>query len=553
MHTTRTLETLAFALIAIAACGDDSAKDADATTADAIVGDTTTDATADDTTTDATVGDATTTADADTTATGVPLVEFCQRAAVARQALYAKCFGVDEYPPDAPHVASDGVECARVQTAIDGGRLRYDADAAATCLAYAESRECIGGFEAFFDPSCRAVFTGQVAAGGDCYPYLLTVVASNECARGVCYDDEGLCPAKCHDYPAHDGACGDRGTFYIGCDPASDFCNADGHCQALPQIGDACPDFNCAPGAVCESSDDTSKCVASAQGDEVCSENVKCTPPAFQCLAGQCRFNVAAGEPCLFDLNCPDGTRCATADGADATPENPKLCRPPVAAGEACARPVDCVAGCWCNTREGTPGECQNQLAEHADCGDSQECQEGLWCQYVAPGATCVKTGGDGGDCSWGGVPTGDQRACGEGLICMGDALCHPPGAAGEPCSIITNGSCQAGLWCDPHESICKTPAAAEGACSPFDRSSCGEGLSCHCTSADDRCGGDQISAEWHCAAPTPIGEACWDHNDCGGVAFCNRCQGDECTGFEQPGVCAEDAPVCKEDAPAGE
>jgi hypothetical protein len=227
----------------------------------------------------------------------------------------------------------------RATDGIAAGRLRYDGEAAATCLGAGRDAICSG--LPFTDASCARVFVGLVPEGGHC-------TGAHDCAGGASCDGpcnagccDGTCGAPVTPSPAPvlspiGGPC----TSHPDCVPTA-YCERDGTCHALPDAaGEHCL-FGCTYGDLyCDVSSET--CLAYAAigaacdaahpcvpGDSFCGDDGSCHPrpgageacdtmarlcvPATTCQAGVCQPRGTTGAPCAADAECD--VACDTAAG----------------------------------------------------------------------------------------------------------------------------------------------------------------------------------------------------------------------------------------------
>lgn len=85
-------------------------------------------------------------------------------------------------------------DAAAVQAAVDAGKIEFDADAAASCIAFGEGLSCPDFWGNLFEDmpaspaSCDTAFVGKVAIGGAC-------TTSLECAGAdtTCDDTTNTC------------------------------------------------------------------------------------------------------------------------------------------------------------------------------------------------------------------------------------------------------------------------------------------------------------------------------------------------------------------------
>jgi hypothetical protein len=224
----------------------------------------------------------------------------------------------------------------RAVDAVAAGRLVYDADEAARCVARPEA---IGCYDApFGGDACAHVLVGLVAQGGSCTTNL-------ECAdHATC--DQATCDAQCclgtcgapqpPPIPPSYRALGDPCATTDECDPDA-YCDPTNHCAALPaHAGDPCT-FGCATGDLYCDVNDLS-CHPYARIGEPCSDAAPCSATYATCGAnGTCAPRPGAGDPCnSTTARCIPTTYCGAAG----------VCIPRGTAGDACDGGGECDIAC---------------------------------------------------------------------------------------------------------------------------------------------------------------------------------------------------------------
>ncbi|HJK96916.1 MAG TPA: hypothetical protein RMF84_06825, partial [Polyangiaceae bacterium LLY-WYZ-14_1] len=444
------------------------------------------------------------------------------------------CFGPATYPESsrARLVSNLAAACQNSASGVAAGRIAFDPEAAAACVAAVRAGGCVAGYD---PPPCDGVFRGLVPVDGECFwsergGFL---APSDGCAEGFCPAADRTCPGTCRAWPELGEPCG------VGCGPEADCDLETDRCRPLPELGEPCPSGRCAEGSLCLGESRT--CRRTVQGaDELCDEETLCPPPTF-CIEGRCRVDVPLGDPCAIPNNCAEGAVCAP-ESFGGSP----VCRTPPNAGEACFSGLPCAAGLRCSFDPFPEGTCVPLPAAGESCLEG-ECQEGLWCQVGPEGGdgTCQPRGMVGADCtSLGGIFT---AGCREGLFCAEDGRCAAVGGEGDPCNVFEVESCREGFWCRRATGTCSaTPGADGDSCNPFDTDSCGAGLTCHCEADDwDRC--PEISREPVatdvCRPVLAAGAECFRDQECGIGGFCERTDFDTTT---VPGTCLDrDTLVC--------
>ena len=174
------------------------------------------------------------------------------------------------FPEEATCLSSEQVQPHLYDTLsvdITAGKVIYDGTNARTCLDAVNaitscSRTTFASLEAV-DPTCSAIFTGTVAAGGACF-------FSQECAgRGTCastcYGD-ACCAGTCASTSVAEGsACS-----FVGAVCASGTSCSGGICQVLPGLGAPCgaPNYpnDCVSPFYCDSHTNTCKAPVATGG-----------------------------------------------------------------------------------------------------------------------------------------------------------------------------------------------------------------------------------------------------------------------------------------------
>ncbi len=181
--------------------------------------------------------------------------------------------------------------------------------------------------------SCREVFTGPVAPGGECFTDV-------ECEGSSLCAAFGRCPGVCQ---ALENDPEDVNCTLTGC--ADDmFCDGS-ICQARLSEGASCPGLAqaCDTGLFC--------------GKDV-------DDPALLCRARK-----AEGEVCFSRVGCLDGLSCQG--------QGTRTCLPEKGQGSACQDLQECGQGLICDQSLGT---CGPPKAEEASCVSTFDCEEGLYC-----------------------------------------------------------------------------------------------------------------------------------------------------------------------------
>lgn len=132
--------------------------------------------------------------------------------------------------------------------AFAAGRMGYNGDLAADCLARLDGASCGADTQAALDSCEDGVFFGKVPVGGQCK-------GSDECAP-----DNTIC---------------------VGA-TSTDF----GVCTALPGISQACPDFQCVEAAYC----DNNVCAAKKANGQTCGFS-------DECISDECNASNQCADP----------------------------------------------------------------------------------------------------------------------------------------------------------------------------------------------------------------------------------------------------------------
>ncbi len=402
---------------------------------------------------------------------------------------------------------------------------------------------------------------GLICDGGQCAQPCAGFI---DCQFGdICDTNTGLCVEGCRDVE-------DCGGEFSGleCDPLLNqcvgrACSNDDQCEPFqfcdtgllsPRCTEGCRVGLCPFGQTCNL--DTRQCSEGCQNDEDCGEGAFCDRENDECVPG-----------CRDDLECPAGLVCEDII-VDDFPTRQCVPAPCVADGEclpdefcgfddqlgrqACTlgcrtEPDNCFQGSVCNadTRICEFTNCANDLecgpnqicfndgfvsTCRAGCRDDNECAPGEFCSDFSQRCTCL-----------------DSDQCGEGLLCQ-FGECDAPCRVAEDCPFVGQGcqqdtglclfTCQNdaecdvdfGERCDLDEGFCVAGfCAVDGDCAPFQY--CDEGQ------CEPGCRAGDCGFEAHCDLQTRTCESgCVEQIDCG-PGF--SCQTD--TGACIPG-CGSDA-----------
>lgn len=293
---------------------------------------------------------------------------------------------------------------------FEAGRIEFDAEAAATCLAYVDARGCDRPWT--YTPSeeevagrkaCASVFRGTMTRNGPC-------IVSMECARGEF--DEAVC----------------------GFDPTcTDACCAGG-CRVLVAgaEGEACNNTTgCQPGLFCAVDPNTFQptvCTKKLPVGAQCFNGDDCADGTF-CWGGTCRRGVELGGSCL-DAPCEPNSYCA-----DLNDSGNYTCIGFGDVGDPCIWDDGCrhiAATCDYEARE-----CVTLPKVGESCIDGVgACAPTAFCDWNA--GVCVTKAAEGEACGWIGDDfDGKFVACAGSLLCdeSSTARCEAP-VAGNTCAV---------------------------------------------------------------------------------------------------------------------
>jgi len=319
------------------------------------------------------------------------------------------------------------------------GKLTFDADQAAACIASLPNITCSDLNSSDGPPACQDIFKGAVANDAAC-------TSDEECTSGHCKYSGGNC-GKCAPAIALGEAC--QGS---GC--ANDGICMDGKCAAKGSVapGGTCLDGDaCSAGHFCQWGEGNSQntCVALVAKDGACEDSEECQP----------------------------GLACAPKSASD----EDKTCQTPKALGDPCFEPSQpfggqspCATGV-CGILDGTQSaKCLEWKKMGEACESSWQC--GL-IDSVCIGKKCVPMPKTGEACA----DIGFAKLCDMASACdPASGKCVAPPTSG-PC---LNNRCAEGYNCSCADSqcmsqVCKAPAKAGESCDNG-QSECDEGLSCN-------------------------------------------------------------------------
>lgn len=457
---------------------------------------------------------------------GLTVASFCRDRANGYVDYLQDCFGTDTYPESVrPRLVDNlGGGCARAASGVEAGRIAFDPEAAAACLAAVRDGGCVAGVN---PRRCTEVFRGLVPAGGACFwsEGDAFLAGTRGCAEGFCGFEDRTCPSVCRPWPAVGEPCEPACGPEAYCDFEAD------RCARRPVIGESCsPTETCAEGSRCAGEPPSCRRVVETP-DEPCGADDVCPAGTF-CVEGNCRVEVPLGDPCNLRRNCPRGAICAPG-----VMDGPAVCRSPPAVGDPCFSGLPCAEGAVCAIDAFPNGTCASLPGEDEPCIDGS-CGEGLYCAFATEGGDlCRARGAAGDDCLNVGAPF--DGACRDGLFCANAGECVEPGGEGDPCSSFSTESCRDGFWCDRASGTCTAAQGGDGdPCNPLAAESCAGDLTCHCEANDwNQCGAvsrEQVATDV-CRPVRPAGAECFRDQECGLDAFCDRVDPDSATA---PGVC---------------
>jgi hypothetical protein len=267
-------------------------------------------------------------------------------------------------------------EFANLQSAIDAGRVRYNAARVQPCLKQIKGVGCeFASTRALRTAACDEIFDGDAEPGADCG-------LDSECKGAAFCKLDQRCPGTCTELLAAAKVC-------TGNDECADGLTCDaGRCTTPALEGDACG------GAV----------AASCMAGLLCIGEDVITGKAGTCRTHGAVFAAGRDDTCDFDSGklCGDGLSCVV---QSIQGQNAMLsCQAPVASRAACnfGVPSPCPEGEYCS----------------ADIGIGQI--RGTCRTLPAAGEACLTVAG--------------VDSCAAGLVCIG-ARCDPVARLGQPCA----------------------------------------------------------------------------------------------------------------------
>jgi hypothetical protein len=294
----------------------------------------------------------------------VSFVDYERRLVAAYCRLAVACTEMPDEATCMETIQSQPGYVVTLQQDIDGGKIKFDGNAAARCLATIEglsnckkSQAGVAAAGAVFEDGCAGMFTGTVAVGGACF--FPDACASGLCQRTdpACSPSKQCCAGTCANVPPPIPVGGDCTSPM-----ANQSCAAGSTCRAAqPGQPNICTIPVATEGAPCTSLDE-------------CLYPLFCDVVSATGGTGTCKRPVATGETCN-----PQGLQSCD-DGRDVCMQETLKCTPKVAVGAACT-PNNCVG--W--------GVCMNaicvarpKLGERCDPTFGAQCLGGSVCTVAS-------------------------------------------------------------------------------------------------------------------------------------------------------------------------
>lgn len=223
---------------------------------------------------------------------------------VTALALGATCDDFEDACGDGLFCDEDALECVAVES---NGRLALGDACTTDCGGVTTGLACV-------NDACVAITVAQPGQPCDASFQNPTVWCINTLGGiNTCLTVGGAPTGVCTALPAAGG-----GACVAGACAADAVCNEADACVAPPGAGQACIDFECAEGFLCEP--DTELCVAAPVAGETCID-FECAD-GFSCLDDEtCAADAGVGESCL-DVQCEDNLDCGADDVCFDSSEN---------------------------------------------------------------------------------------------------------------------------------------------------------------------------------------------------------------------------------------
>jgi cysteine-rich repeat protein len=363
-------------------------------------------------------------------------------------------------------------------------------------------------------------------------------------------------------------ATGESCSFFTPCDHSHDYCRVvsitSSICTERGDAGEGCSGLGqgtCKDGLVC---DIIGECRHSpSQAGEPCGIGVSCAS-GLTCSAdigGRCEAPGQSGDPCsgIGQGSCASGLVC------DAN----RTCRhDPPQEGEPCGIGVPCAGDLACSSPVAGTCEARGQAGDFCIGIGQGTCEAGLVCDALLE---CRHDPPELGEPCGLGVPCVPEFGCSAEIA----GRCEPRDVAGETCSGVGQGSCEAGLVCDANRTCrhdppqrgepcgigvpcagalvcsadiagtCGDPGGAGDGCSGIGQGSCADGLVCDFLRVcrhdpprlDEPCGigvpcADGLFCQGFtqvCKEFRTVGEGCSAFNPCMEGLACDPCFTDGC------------------------
>jgi hypothetical protein len=278
----------------------------------------------------------------------IPLSEFDSRATKTLCDREVRC---GNYPDEASCESATFSEL-QIEADTAAGKVKYDGEAAASCLAAYGSLGCSASAAGPASPSlnetCSHVFTGTIANGGACL--IDEECASQSCDLSTC-GGAACCLGACQAQIALGGGCSAVGAACV----QGTFCKVGSSggaiCTAPLALGQACDGASdrCAPGTFClgTSTGASTTCATLPAEGASCPSGV-CDSPADYCdvVSRTCVPRIAVGGACPSTVGCLTYATCDP---------NASTCVLHRAAGTACTQSSDCISDYCPNGTCATP------------------------------------------------------------------------------------------------------------------------------------------------------------------------------------------------------
>lgn len=252
---------------------------------------------------------------------------------------------------------------------VQSGRILYDPELAAECLAATEGASCDRTTEQnrVQIQACRDALNGTIADGGACFndqecvsEDCVVETCTMACCQGVCGPTIALAAIgqSCEASDCVEGA----------------YCDQNLVCAALLPAGSPCDGADsCAYGLICGAAG----CTDAPDRGQACPDQV-CAGIGDRCDEGTCVGLSARGGPCsggfVGFLDCQRPLVCN---------DSTLVCEDPPTVGQTCN--FSCAPGAFCNEA----GSCEAQRANGAACMSNNECAS-RYCDDFAASPVCA-------------------------------------------------------------------------------------------------------------------------------------------------------------------